>query len=43
MEGLTDWVSIKYRDENIILEKSLDPEYDYINKINKWIANGRRT
>jgi lipopolysaccharide/colanic/teichoic acid biosynthesis glycosyltransferase len=31
--GITDWASIKYRDENIILEKSLDPEYDYINKI----------
>ncbi len=31
--GITDWASIKYRDENIILEKSLDPEFDYINKI----------
>jgi len=31
--GITDWASIKYRDENIILEKSVDPEYDYINKI----------
>ena len=31
--GITDWASIKYREENIILEKSSDPEYDYINKI----------
>jgi lipopolysaccharide/colanic/teichoic acid biosynthesis glycosyltransferase len=31
--GITDWASIMYRDENIILEKSLDPEYDYINII----------
>lgn len=31
--GITDWASIKYRDENIILEKTLDPEYDYIHKI----------
>ena len=31
--GITDWASIKYRDENIILEKSIDPENDYINKI----------
>jgi lipopolysaccharide/colanic/teichoic acid biosynthesis glycosyltransferase len=31
--GITDWASIKYRDENIILEKSIDPEYEYINKI----------
>ena len=31
--GITDWASIKYRDENIILEKTLDSEYDYIHKI----------
>ena len=28
--GITDWASINYRDENVILEKSIDPEYDYI-------------
>jgi lipopolysaccharide/colanic/teichoic acid biosynthesis glycosyltransferase len=28
--GITDWASIVYRDENIILEKSLNPEKDYI-------------
>ena len=31
--GITDWASIKYRDENIILEKSTDPEHDYIHLI----------
>jgi len=31
--GITDWASIKYRNENIILEKSKDPEFDYIHKI----------
>lgn len=31
--GITDWASIKYRDENIILEKSINPEYDYIHLI----------
>lgn len=31
--GITDWASIMYRDENLILEKSADPEYDYIHKI----------
>lgn len=31
--GITDWASIKYKDENTILEKSTDPETDYINKI----------
>lgn len=31
--GITDWASIKYKDENTILEKSLDPETDYINII----------
>lgn len=33
LPGITDWASIKYRDENIILEKSTDPEQDYINVI----------
>ena len=31
--GITDWASIKYKDENTILEKSKDPETDYINTI----------
>ncbi len=31
--GITDWASIMYRDENIILEKSKTPEEDYINLI----------
>jgi lipopolysaccharide/colanic/teichoic acid biosynthesis glycosyltransferase len=31
--GITDWASIKYKDENNILEKSTDPETDYINII----------
>jgi lipopolysaccharide/colanic/teichoic acid biosynthesis glycosyltransferase len=31
--GITDWASIMYRDENLILEKSQNPEYDYINII----------
>jgi lipopolysaccharide/colanic/teichoic acid biosynthesis glycosyltransferase len=31
--GITDWASIYYRDENRILEKSLDAEYDYIHII----------
>lgn len=31
--GITDWASINYRDENIILGKSLDPEKDYIEKV----------
>jgi lipopolysaccharide/colanic/teichoic acid biosynthesis glycosyltransferase len=31
--GITDWASIIYRDENIILEKSVNPEYDYIQRI----------
>lgn len=31
--GITDWASIQYRDENIILEKSIDPEIDYVNII----------
>jgi len=31
--GITDWASIEYRDENVILEKSINPEYDYIHVI----------
>ncbi len=31
--GITDWASIIYRNENIILERSSDPENDYINII----------
>lgn len=31
--GITDWASIIYRDENVILEKSVNPEHDYINII----------
>ena len=31
--GITDWASIQYRDENIILEKAIDPEKDYVNII----------
>jgi lipopolysaccharide/colanic/teichoic acid biosynthesis glycosyltransferase len=31
--GITDWASIYYRDENIILGQSLDPEKDYIDKV----------
>lgn len=31
--GITDWASIQYRDENIILEKAKDPEKDYVNII----------
>jgi lipopolysaccharide/colanic/teichoic acid biosynthesis glycosyltransferase len=31
--GITDWASIIYREENSILEKSNDPEADYINII----------
>jgi lipopolysaccharide/colanic/teichoic acid biosynthesis glycosyltransferase len=31
--GITDWASINYRDENVILGESLDPEKDYIAKI----------
>ena len=27
--GITDWASIVYRDENVILEKSSNPERDY--------------
>jgi lipopolysaccharide/colanic/teichoic acid biosynthesis glycosyltransferase len=30
--GITDWASIYYRDENVILGESLDPEKDYIEK-----------
>ena len=31
--GITDWASIQYRDENIILEKATDPEKEYVNII----------
>ncbi|MEN9337585.1 MAG: putative colanic biosynthesis UDP-glucose lipid carrier transferase [Bacteroidota bacterium] len=31
--GITDWASIIYRDENVILGKSLNPEKDYIEKV----------
>lgn len=31
--GLTDWASIIYRDENVILGESSDPEKDYIEKV----------
>jgi lipopolysaccharide/colanic/teichoic acid biosynthesis glycosyltransferase len=31
--GITDWASIIYRNENRILEKSSNPEYDYIHLI----------
>lgn len=31
--GITDWASIDYRDENIILGESSDPEKDYIEKV----------
>lgn len=31
--GITDWASIKYRDENVILEKSTIPEKVYIEVI----------
>jgi lipopolysaccharide/colanic/teichoic acid biosynthesis glycosyltransferase len=33
--GITDWASIKYRDENLILAKSVDPEKDYVEKVIK--------
>lgn len=31
--GITDWASIHYRDENVILGQSADPEKDYIEKV----------
>jgi lipopolysaccharide/colanic/teichoic acid biosynthesis glycosyltransferase len=31
--GITDWASIKFKDENIILGKSQDPEKTYIENI----------
>jgi lipopolysaccharide/colanic/teichoic acid biosynthesis glycosyltransferase len=31
--GITDWASIYYRDENVILGQSSDPEKDYIEKV----------
>jgi lipopolysaccharide/colanic/teichoic acid biosynthesis glycosyltransferase len=31
--GITDWASIHYRDENVILGHSADPEKDYVEKV----------
>lgn len=31
--GITDWASIYYRDENVILGHSADPEKEYIEKV----------
>ncbi len=31
--GITDWASIYYRDENVILGQSSNPEKDYIEKV----------
>ena len=31
--GITDWASIHYRDENLILGQSSNPEKDYIEKV----------
>jgi lipopolysaccharide/colanic/teichoic acid biosynthesis glycosyltransferase len=31
--GITDWASIMYSNENLLLEKSIDPENDYIKLI----------
>jgi len=31
--GITDWASILYKDENVFLEKSANPEFDYVNVI----------
>jgi lipopolysaccharide/colanic/teichoic acid biosynthesis glycosyltransferase len=31
--GITDWASIYYRNENIILGQSSDPEKDYVEKV----------
>lgn len=31
--GITDWASINYIDENVILGKSTDPDKDYVEKI----------
>ena len=31
--GITDWASIHYRDENVILGQSSNPEKDYIEKV----------
>jgi lipopolysaccharide/colanic/teichoic acid biosynthesis glycosyltransferase len=33
LPGITDWASIYYRDENVILGQSLNPEKDYIEKV----------
>ncbi len=31
--GITDWASINYRDENVILGESSNPEKDYVEKV----------
>ncbi len=31
--GITDWASINYRDVDLILGKSLNPEKDYIERV----------
>lgn len=31
--GISDWASIYYRDENVVLGQSLNPEKDYIEKV----------
>lgn len=31
--GITDWASINYRDENVLLGESSNPEEDYIEKV----------
>lgn len=33
LPGITDWASIYYRDENVILGQSSNPEKDYIEKV----------
>jgi len=33
LPGITDWASIYYRNENIILGQSSDPEKDYVEKV----------
>lgn len=31
--GITDWASIKYKDENILLENAINPEQTYIDEV----------
>ena len=33
LPGITDWASIYYRDENVILGQSSNPEKDYVEKV----------